>query len=433
MKKIKVQSKISYPVFILLVLIGIALCAGVVYILFFCEFASSRTKGDGSALLSMIVFMFPIFFKSLLSKETYLSELLVFDDYIELVYKKQNKIVTTKKIFKSEIQKFSLNAGLVTQRVGKGTICICTSSTSIKLKNDKDVCFNQNSTAQLFGCPYQYILDVLSVSKDIPNFNLNLHGDNEYARADIDYYRRFGRKMPFMVGFKYSMKKTPMFVKIILGFCTLTFIGSMGMLIFINLPSLPLTDAEKEYMVYYNKASDSRIKNKDYNGAIKALKEAQKLVSDNPELYRELGYNYQNLKDYQSASDIANEGLKYVNNTNSAYRKYHNFKFIGKEDISLYSIIAKSERKLNNYSKAIEAYSYIIEHSHYTYDDSYFWRGYCYYYNGDIKSAHEDFIKYREIILKYFKDQQETEYKDEYPRFNQDNLDNIEKWISATK
>ena len=163
------------------------------------------------------------------------------------------------------------------------------------------------------------------------------------------------------------------------------------------------------------------------------MEKAKKYVSNNTELYRELGYNYQKLKEYNNAVNAAKEGLKYVNNTNTAYRKYHNFKFIPKDDISLYSIIAQSEMDLKNYPEAIEAYSYIIEKSRYTYDDSVFWRGYCYYYLGNINLAHKDFLRYKEIILKYFNDQQETEYKDMYPRFSDHDLNTAQAWISATR
>ena len=433
MKKITVQSKISYFQFILLIILCVVLCAGVIYILFFCDFASSRTKNDGWELISLIIFFFPIFLKSLLSKEVYLGEILVFDDYIELIYKKQNKVKMTKKILKSDIKSFSINAELIVQNVGKSSICICTFLTSIKLKNDKDVYFNQDSADKLFGCPYQYILDVLSACKDIPNFSYKLHGNNEFARADIDYFNRFGRRMPFWISFKYTLKKTPLIAKILLGICLLSVMISMGILVFMNLPSMPLSDNEKEYMNYYNRAYDLRVEKNEYNRAIVELEQAKKFVSDNPELYRELAYNYEDLKDYENASKVAREGLKYIKNKNTAYKKFHNFKFDTKEDIYLYSIIAKSERKLKHYSNAIDAYSYIIKKSHYTYDDSHFWRGYCYYYNGEINLAHEDFLKHREIILKYFEDQRESEYKDQYPRYNNDDLVNVDKWIEATK
>ena len=432
MRKIKVQTKISYPVFIIISLLAGAFCALIVYVVYFADYASSKTKNDGVELAFFLFILLPIFFKSLTSKEKYLSEIIVEDNYIELVYKIQSKVVIRRKIYKNEIKSFSVSADISTQRYGKNTVCVCVSHNIIKLNNNESILFSQNSIVQLFGCPYQYILDVIKESANIPNFSYKIKGDNELARADIDYFVRYSKRMPAWLQFNYSLKKMPKVSKYILLFCLILFIGSTSMLIYINLPAPRLSAQEKEYMEHYNKGHNLRVKAK-YSDSINELNKAKEQISNNSELYLELAYNYQDMKDYNNAVLMAKEGLKCVDNTNTAYRKYHNFKFLPKNDIALYSIIAKSSRKLENYNDAIAAYSYIIKHSHYTYDDSHFWRGYCYYYTNQMQLAHEDFLIHREVILKYFKDQEETEYKDIYPRYNQKNLENVNKWIEAAK
>ncbi|MBQ8475809.1 hypothetical protein IJ531_01990, partial [bacterium] len=187
MRKIKVQTKISYPVFIIISLLAGAFCALIVYVVYFADYASSKTKNDGVELAFFLFILLPIFFKSLTSKEKYLSEIIVEDNYIELVYKIQSKVVIRRKIYKNEIKSFSVSADISTQRYGKNTVCVCVSHNIIKLNNNESILFSQNSIVQLFGCPYQYILDVIKESANIPNFSYKIKGDNELARADIDY------------------------------------------------------------------------------------------------------------------------------------------------------------------------------------------------------------------------------------------------------
>ncbi|MBR2069522.1 MAG: hypothetical protein IJ877_07160 [Candidatus Gastranaerophilales bacterium] len=432
MRKIKVQTKLSYLALILLTVLALAFGALVVYIIYFADFASSRSKNDGIELLIIIFAALPILFKSTISKDIYVSDILLFDDYLELIYKKNNKEAFKRKIFKNEIKEYSLVSDISIQKYGsKSQVCVCITNNKITLNNGECIFFNHNSFTKLFGCPYQFLLDMLKVSKEIPNFKYRLKGDNEFAKKDVEHFIINGKRMSASAQFKYSMKKIPFVAKIVLGFCCLTTILSIGMIIYLSLPAMPLRQEEKIYMTHYNIASDLYTKKK-YNEAITELNKAKSYANDNPEVYLQLAYNYQKLKNYNDAIKEAKEGLKYVNNKNTPYRKFHNFKFTTKEDISLYSIIAKSERKLENYQEAINAYTYIIDNSHYTYNDSHFWRGWCYYNIGNLSNAHKDFLEHKSIILKYFKDQEETEYKDIYPRYTREDLEKVNSWLAST-
>ncbi len=431
MKKIKVQTRLPVLAVILISVIAIVVCGFLVHLVYFSGFASSRTKSDGAELIFFIFVILPLLYKSTFSKEDYLSHILLYDDSLILVYKQGAKEVSRKEVYYSDIQSFNITSDLSTKRYGRSYVCICATNSVIKLKNGNTISFNHDSTSQLFGCPYQYVLDIIKESNRIPDFQYKLKGDNELAKEDINYFARFGKRMPFWIILKYSTKQMSKAGKIVFGiYICMVFLG-FGVVIYMFLPSMPLKANEKQYMVHYNKANDLRL-NKQNHESIKELEIAKTYAADNPEVYLELAYNYKMLKEYQKAIDCAKEGLKYVNNTNSPYRKYHNFKFLGKKDISLYSLIADCAQKLNNYQEAIEAYTYIIEHSRYAYDDSHFWRGYCYYYAGQIEQSHKDFLEHKEVILKYFKHQRESEYKDTYPKYNKGNLDNVNLWIKAT-
>jgi len=429
MKKVKIQSRVSPLMCSFLLLVFFAVVAFIIYILFFSEFVSAKTKSRGFELLFLVVFILPIIFRSLLNNEIYPSEFIFYDDYFEIIYKKKNKEAYRRKIYNNDIEKFDLNANIEFSNTGKSRFTICTSNALIKLKNNEEVIINQDSTDKFFGSPYQYIFDLLSVSSQIPNFHYQITGNNDFAKAEIDYFIRFSKRMPFFIRLKISMDNTPISAKIVLGICVLSFLASIIFLIFLNLPAPKLNEVESKFMLHYKKASNLRIDIKDYYGALEQLEEAQKYDDKNPELYIEKSYNYAKLEEYEKALLSAKEGLKYVNNTKSPYRKYYNFKFIGKDDIQLYSLIAINAKKLGKYNEAIEAYSYIIKHNHYKYQETYLKRGICYYYKGDLENARKDFLVHKDIILKYFDDQSKSEYKDKYPRFDNKDLNKVEKWI----
>ena len=203
---------------------------------------------------------------------------------------------------------------------------------------------------------------------------------------------------------------------------------------YLSMPAGKLTKEEQEYMKHYNQAYELRTKKNQYQEAINELNKAEDYFSNTAETYLDKAYCYNKLKEYDKAITVAKEGLKYID-SKSIYRKYHNFKFVGKKDIELYSLLGRLYKKTKNYEEMKLCYDYVITHIKYKYTNAYFQRGYAQYYLSDFNSALQDFYKHKEIILQYIQDQAEEtpEFRHTNPTYDKNDLINIEKWITACK
>ena len=75
--------------------------------------------------------------------------------------------------------------------------------------------------------------------------------------------------------------------------------------------------------------------------------------------------------------------------------------------------------------------NYLIENNHYKYKDAYFQRGQAYYHLGQFDKAENDFLKHKEIILEYLEEQNNSEYKNDYPTYTQKDYNRILRWLKA--
>lgn len=423
MKKIKVQSRISPFIFILGFIVILAIVIFVAKFIIFDHTLSYRTKSNGWELIFTLIFFVPFLFGSLTNNQEYTSHILMSDDSLYLVYKIKNKITKTKIIALNEIEKFEIEADLNTVYYSRSSYLKAKITTKISLLNNEIITFKNNENEiEFFRCPYQYVLDILKVSSKLPNFSLKLSGNQEFAKENINYFRRFGKKLPFCLAFKYQLKLMPKIAKITLFIGSIIMITSIGMLIYINAPALPLSKAEKQYYKIYEEALKD-YKNKNYTDAIQKYEEAQRIINTSSDSYLQKAYCYKKLNKCTFAIKEAQEGLKY-SNKKPIYYKAKNYKFISNDTISLYSVIGECSLKIKDYQKAIQAYTYLANNVKYKYTDLYFKRGRAYYNLRQFDLAKNDFIKHKEIIMNCMQNEYCSRYKEKH-------LKNIELWINA--
>lgn len=423
MKKIKVQSRISPFIFILGFIIILAIVIFVAKFIIFDNSLSYRTKSNGWELIFALIFFVPFLFGSLTNNQEYTSHILMSDDSLYLIYKIKNKITKTKIIALNEIEKFEIEADLNTVYYSRSSYLKAKITTKISLLNNEIITFKNNENEiEFFRCPYQYVLDILKVSSKLPNFSLKLSGNQEFAKENINYFRRFGKKLPFWFAIKYQFNSLPKSSKIIFFICTLFLIIPICMILYLNAPSLPLTKAEKEYyQIYINALED--YKNKDYTKAIQKYDAAQRIINTSSDSYLQKAYCYKKINKCTYSIKEAKEGLKYTNKQ-PIYYKANNYKFQRNDKIALYDLIGECSLKIKNYKEAIEAYTYIIDNSKYRYTDAYFNRGQAYYYLRQFNLAKSDFLKHKEIIMNCMQNEYCSRYKEKH-------LKNIELWINA--
>lgn len=423
MKKIKVQSRISPFAFVLGFIIILAIVIFVAKFIIFDHTLSYRTKSNGWELIFTLIFFVPFLFSSLTNNQEYTSHILMSDDSLYLVYKIKNKITKTKIIALNEIEKFEIEADLNTVYYSRSSYLKAKITTKISLLNNEIITFKNNENEiEFFRCPYQYVLDILKVSSKLPNFSLKLSGNQEFAKENINYFRRFGKKLPFCLAFKYQLKLMPKIAKITLFIGSIIMITSIGMLIYINAPALPLSKAEKQYYKIYEEALKD-YKNKNYTDAIQKYEEAQRIINTSSDSYLQKAYCYKKLNKCTYSIKEAKEGLKYTDKQ-PIYYKANNLKFQRNDKIALYDLIGECSLEIKNYKDAVEAYTYIIKNSKYRFTDAYFNRGQAYYYLRQFNLAKSDFLKHKEIIKGCI----EEEY---CSRYEAKHLKNINLWLDA--
>ncbi len=432
MIKIKVQRYYSLMLIVMLFVGLLILFSGLVYLLFFSDIDfNAKSRSDLYELIGIVVFVgLPILFTMFFNKEKYVSEILIFDESIDIVYKIKGKEVERKQIFKTDIEKFTINTELELKSQGRTSYTLAKNTVNIKTKQE-EIEFFFSSQNNLFGCAYQLILDLIKYSTTIPNFEYHLSGSNIYAIKDIEYFCQFGKRLPLKEKIKFSFNQSPLIGKILLAIVALTLVCYFGFSMFLFMPSGKLSNDEQNYINHYNKAEKLRIEG-NYTEALEELSKAEEYSSTTAETYLEKAYNYKKLKQYDKGIIEAKEGLKYIN-SKSIYNKYHNFRFLGKKDIALYTVLGEMYEKTKDYKNMKDSYDYVINHCSYTYTDAYFYRGMAEYYLLEFNLALNDFLKHKEIIQNYIKDQQETQYKALYPTYDNSDLENVELWIQATK
>lgn len=228
-KRIKIKSKISLWQFILISLILIAIVIGI-FILNTQDYMSSSTRRDGWELIGFVFFIIPLLYSTAMSKKEYLSDIYITNDEIKLVYKIRDKITKTKIIKKNNIKTFELNTKIDIVGAGKYKQTDVTYKFFIDLIEGKDIYVSDISDITLIDGNYKFIYRILDAAKYIPNFKLNLTSNNDIIKAEIDYYKRFGRTIPFTTKFKMEMNKYPRWLNIILGILIICLCG-----FFINL------------------------------------------------------------------------------------------------------------------------------------------------------------------------------------------------------
>ncbi len=352
------------------------------------------------------------------------------DDEIILVAKVFDKEKYRKIIKKDEIKLFNLAINAHVTVSGKHRYISIKARIKILLENDKKINFEVDSSTRAAGSIKDFIFELIKLSPQIPNFKYRIQDETKYVKKEIEYFIQHGKKMPWLVKLKVSSFAEKLKLAFIC-VCFFPMLFSIGMLIFLNLPAPKLSDAEIEFMNHYNSALDLRSKKKQYDKALTELDKAETYVDADSGLYLEKAYNFKRLKRYDEAIENALKGLQFTSEKPVRF-KYHNYKFIkNSDDLALYKVLGECYMKKNDYINMFDAYNYLVEHSKYTYADFHFWRGFALYYQSKFDEAREDFAAHKAVIQSYFDFQNETEYKDTYPRYSQKDLDNVNAWLEA--
>ena len=175
MIKIKLQQKILIFIFFIILIIVCGLSCLVFPFLLIIRFM----------FLWIIVFFVIWVWKN---KSASVSELIIAADYIDIIYKKIFREVKKIRILKNEIEVFELVATIDKKNIIIENFIYSNTIVTIKLKNKKTIQFVQNSLIRLWGSPYQFVIDLIKNSNEIPNFKYKIKGNYILAKKDIEKY-----------------------------------------------------------------------------------------------------------------------------------------------------------------------------------------------------------------------------------------------------
>ena len=434
MKKIKVQSRMSVFMLALIVLACAALIGVVFYFIILDKTStlSAKTKSDGWELISCLIVFLPFLFREVMKKGQYVSDLIVTDSYLQLIYKEKGKITEVKTIESFDIKSFKVDVHIRVVQLGRRRSAEVTNYVTIKLKSGDTISFEASPSALEFSmCAYKFILELIKVSNNIPNFSYKVKSEDESFKEDIQYFAQHGKRIPL------HRVKGGKFLIIVYILLFAFILVDLGVVLYFWIPDLmpkpKLSSNEAKYMELYNEANDYYSEYDDYDKALKDISEAKMYVNDDYQLYLLEAYVYKYKHDYRNVLNSANKAIVLLNsNQKSVYNKSKRFNFPGIKKSGLtsaYTLKGKAHYKLEEYALSADAYTKVIENCSYKYTDAYFWRGVSRYYAGDIQGALADFLEHRTIIYKYFEEMKNMSY----PTYTQKDLDLVNEWISACK
>ena len=431
MKKIKVQSRISPITFGIVCLFGIA-----VLVAFFFLFAndlstaSSRIKYDLWCLVALVCMLIGFGFKEVLKNDIYVAEFIFANGQMQIVYKKRDKIVKVKTIDLSDILSFSIKADMeyVTLIRGRALNVVYTVIINSKT-HGLDTFHIEPSKFEWGWCAYQFLFDMISVSKYIPNFSYTVNSKDEEHKRDIDYFKVHGKRLPLS---KRKHSGLLIFLYTIIGVSLI----AMSISLFYMLSfSHSMSSENQEYIQNFSDIDDMR-NNGNYEGAIKRVEYLKSIEPNDYNVYLYEAYIYEVLGQYEKEIESGNKALQLLESgakskwdeafgkTNIFAKKI--FKTGNEGYTRTYDRLATANFQLKRYREAEAFYTKELEYVTYKFPDAYFYRGVCRYYLGNKQGALEDFFKQKEIYDEFFKEGIGD-------RFDQNDLDLVNRWIEACK
>ena len=172
----------------------------------------------------------------LIENTSYISEMIISSNYIEIIYKQGLKEEKRIVIEKADIESFEAISSIDKYRIRKGSIIKSNTLVEIKLKDKKCIKFFVDSKNRLYGCPYQFILDLIKFSREIPNFKYEILGNYYFAKKDIENYIQYGRGLNIKEQLLYEYNSQPPYVIFFFIFFILSMLIIIGVMVYISIP-----------------------------------------------------------------------------------------------------------------------------------------------------------------------------------------------------
>jgi len=149
------------------------------------------------ASLIVLVFYMPQILNDYAKRKEYLSEILIYDDYIQLVYKCKDVVINTKNIKKENIKNFHVETYIPegrtyynnpTSMYAPGFKTSLYTEIIIDVLDETPIIYQRSDDMSTLVGGWQTVINLVKEHEKIPNFSYEVKGDCVYAKAQIEKY-----------------------------------------------------------------------------------------------------------------------------------------------------------------------------------------------------------------------------------------------------
>lgn len=229
MKKIYVQGKMTktQAMFISCLLISIFIL-GLIYLVISADWAAGRagfshTRAVFSGFIGIIPFVVYGLYEEIKKNEEFVSELRLTNDELSIVYRNCEKITKITKINLDNIK--GVQATLTADRYSKDMMhpLYCQTDVIVKTKDNQLISFTESGKHN-----YSFMIRLLAVAKELPDFTFDVKGNSKTAKKDIKHFLKYGKRLHWLKIFLMEFKNCSASAKI-----RLIFAGSILALVLI--------------------------------------------------------------------------------------------------------------------------------------------------------------------------------------------------------
>lgn len=213
-RMIKIKAEQKY-IDTLIVMIIFAICIVIYWFLpyLYPSEDNIRVSSNFELYAFLIIFVFFIIF-SIINNSEYVSDIIIADDYIEIIYKQGLIEIKKEIVFKNDIELFEAILSIDEKITRRHYYLISKTAVTINLKDKKQIQFVVDSSNGFFNSgSYQFILDLMRNSREIPNFKYDVCGNYYLARKDIENYRIYGKLLSSSEKMEYYYNRMPNHLK----------------------------------------------------------------------------------------------------------------------------------------------------------------------------------------------------------------------------
>lgn len=205
---------------------------GLIYLVISADWAAGRagfghTRAVFAGFIGIIPFVVYGLYEEIKKNEEFVSELRLTSDELLIVYRNCEGIIKIARINLGNIK--SIQATLTADRYSKDMMhpLYCQTDVAIKTKDDNLICFTESGQHN-----YSFMMRLLTVAKELPDFTFDIKGNSKTAKKDIKHFLKYGKRLHWLKVFLMEFKNCSASAKIRLIFAGIILSSALIFMLF---------------------------------------------------------------------------------------------------------------------------------------------------------------------------------------------------------